>query len=64
MHHCFFRSRYRWQDRNESWNLSNLCRRCHDRLHKTPALQEKYERLAFTRRPKGRPIHPAMLRYV
>lgn len=63
MHHCFARSLYAWPDRNEPWNLVNLCRKCHDRLHVQAELQRKYEALAFTRRPKDRHIHRVMIPY-
>jgi len=42
LHHCIFKSRYRGRDRDEEWNLFNLCGWCHDLLHK-PALSEVKE---------------------
>lgn len=63
MHHCFQRSRYHGKDRDEAWNLVNLCRKCHDLLHVRRELREKYERLAFSRRPADRPLAAVMLPY-
>lgn len=33
IHHCFKRSEYFEEDRNEAWNLVLLCRKCHEDVH-------------------------------
>jgi len=32
-HHCFYRSEYFKEDRDEEWNLVTLCRKCHQAIH-------------------------------
>lgn len=33
LHHIFFKSQYYGKDRNTSFNLANLCQRCHRIIH-------------------------------
>lgn len=32
-HHCFFKSELFTNDRDEEWNLVNICRNCHFSIH-------------------------------
>jgi len=32
-HHCWFKSKYYGKDKNDPWNLVNICIDCHSRIH-------------------------------
>lgn len=33
IHHCHFKNDYKWDDRDDEWNLAYLCTECHNLLH-------------------------------
>ena len=54
-HHCFFRSEYRKEDRDEDWNLLWLCKRCHGKIHHYGAKKmDRYCKLIALAKYKGK----------
>lgn len=54
LHHVFFRSQYMKPDKHKSWNLSNICFKCHENIHHNGneagiSLNRDLKRLAYTR---------------
>ena len=54
-HHCLPRSQYRGSDRNDLWNCSVPCTKCHDRITSPKSDEDKrlrryFERVAFSRK--------------
>jgi 5-methylcytosine-specific restriction endonuclease McrA len=51
-HHCLFRSQYFKDDRDQPWNLVNICIQCHRFAHSNRNLRKRLELLAIDRRGK------------
>ena len=54
IHHRYFRSQYRWKDRDDIWNLELLCGPCHKLLHnwKLKEFDRKLKQEADETKPK------------
>ena len=50
-HHCCFKSKYFGKNRDKSWNLVTICRKCHYEIHHkgNQKLRKKFEQIAFER---------------
>lgn len=50
-HHCLPQSEYKRADKNQAWNIVNMCQPCQTKVHKSETLLQKYRELAISRRP-------------
>lgn len=52
-HHVYWRSQYKRSDRDEAWNLSYICHRCHYAIHSggDVGLDRELKAIADQRRP-------------
>ena len=53
-HHIYWRSQYKGQDRDQSWNLAAICHRCHYSIHSQAnrELDSYLKKVADSRRPE------------
>ena len=52
-HHIYWKSQYRYDDRDEEWNWACLCRECHQSIHNwNRELDAKLKSQADLRKPK------------
>ena len=52
-HHIYWKSQYRYDDRDEAWNWACLCRECHRSIHNwNRELDQKLKAQADLRKPK------------